>query len=105
MSRSYWHTPIKAHAGQNCSKGWRTDQNRKYRAYVRNLMSHEQYDDIEPFCNRFGNEWDSPRDGKSWCGDIKYRECPHNNSIWGTRFYCEKGNHYCYLYYNELMRK
>jgi len=105
MSRSYWHTPIKAHAGQNCSKGWRSAQNRKYRAYTRNLMAHERYDDIDPFCNKFGNEWDSPRDGKSWCGDIKYRKCPYASYLWSVGIYCETGNHHCYKYYNELMRK
>ena len=102
MTRSYWHTPIKAFAGQNSSKQWRSAQNRRYRSYCKNLMRHNNYE-LPDYCNMFGNEWDSPRDGKGWVGDYKYYKCPYicNNGF----VYCTKDSHHCYKYYNEMMRK
>lgn len=106
MSRSYWKTPIKANCGQNCSKQWRSKENRKYRAYAKNLMRHELYDNIDPYCNRFGNKWDSPGDGKSWCGNIKYRKCPYIRYMFhGVGVGCTDTVHFCHRYYDELMRK
>lgn len=105
MSRSYWHTPIKAWCGKNCSKQWRSDQNRKYRAYVHNMMAHEKYDYIEPYKGRFGNEWNSPRDGKVWIGNMKYRKCPYYLACYDFRICCIKDRHHCYKYFEEEMRK
>ena len=104
MTRSYWHTPIKAFGGQNCSKGWRSKQNRKYRAYVNNELRHERYE-MSQYKGKFGNEWDSPRDGKGWCGEYKYIPCPHILRRWGYSTGCNGKHHHCYLYYKELMRK
>ena len=66
MSRSRKHTPIMSWAICRSCKQWRTQENQLYRAYVRDMMAHELYDDIQGFCGKFGNEWDSPRDGKVW---------------------------------------
>lgn len=104
MSRSYWHTPIKANAGQNCSKEWRSKQNRKYRAYCKNRMRHEEYE-LPSYTCSFGNEWDSPRDGRNWCGESKYKQCPVLERIFGYWRGCDKRGHRCYKYYKELMRK
>lgn len=75
MSRSRFKIPIMGIAGRVSCKLWRSKQNRKYRAYTNNLIRHHKYDDILAYKGRFGNEWDSPRDGKQWLGDWKNKKC------------------------------
>lgn len=106
MSNSYWHTPIKAVAGQNCSKEWRSKQNRRYRHHCKQKVRTGQYE-LPNYNGYFGNEWDSPRDGKYWIGDIRHRECPFYYDMYAchTLRCSEKYGHFCYKYYNELMRK
>lgn len=112
MSRSYWKTPIMGITGHPRMKWWRSQEHRRYRAYVRDMIKHERYDDIQDFKGRFGNEWDSPRDGLSYFGDMKNMPC----SVWfyytaggrEIKMGCEssyRGHIHCHKYYLELMRK
>ena len=106
MSRSRWKTPIVPWCHRSSCKGWRTQENRRYRAYVRDHIAHERYDSIQGYCGRFGNEWDSPRDGKGWIGEMKYRKCPYYRYLYNGQWHgCETNIHFCSKYYWEMMRK
>lgn len=109
MSRSYYHNPFMGVTGRSSCKWWRSSENRRYRAYVKNLIRHERYDDIQDFCGRFGNEWDSPRDGRCWFGHYKNTECISRDEVlsWPGWFGCwiEMDCHYCHKEYTRLMRK
>jgi hypothetical protein len=110
MTRSRYHTPIQGVCGYKSCKAWRSGENRRYRAYVNNLMRHEQYDSIQGYCGKFGNEWDSPRDGKMYFGHMKNRPCGTVVYFISVYFTCREKNwgidHYnCHKYYLELMRK
>lgn len=112
MSRSYYHTPIMGVTGRPSCKSWRTQQNRRYRAYWKNLMRHGKYDDIQDYKGKFGNEWDSPRDGRTYFGEMKYRECieeEYDAWIWtyDGNYKCvpNRNLHFCYEAYLTYMRK
>lgn len=114
MSRSRRYTPIMGIAGgrsRSC-KSWRSKENRRYRKYIRNRMSCRYIDPLEswdllPYKNKWGNEWDSPRDGKQYFGDAAFVECPREFiSIFGTIMKCDLGIHFgCKVDYNVWMRK
>lgn len=109
MARSYKYTPIGGVTGSNSCKKWRSQENRRYRAYYKNLVRHGKYDDIQGYCGRFGNEWDSPRDGKTRIFQYKYWSCGQYwwYSPYGERrFFCKDGDHWhCNEYYKQFMRK
>jgi hypothetical protein len=110
MSRSYWKTPISGVCRTSTScKEWRAKENGRYRSYVRDEIHHQRYHMIQDYRGKFGNEWDSPRDGKSWFGHIKWRKCPYGKywSIYRREWhtYCNNDDHLCYKYYAKLMRK
>jgi len=109
MSRSRLKTPIVGWGGNNSCKAWRTSENRRYRCYVRGEMVHERYDDIQAFEGGFGNEWDSPRDGKGWSVWGKDKPCGEHKSLFGYYVWkcCpETGEHYgCHVSYTQQMRK
>jgi hypothetical protein len=73
------------------------------------MIAHERYDDIQGFCGKFGNEWDSPRDGKYWYDNGKGKPC--NSTIWFSRWgiivpTCDVDSHYkCDVEYKKQMRK
>ncbi len=65
MSRSYKHNPG---GGWTSSLGqieFRKQENRAKRHKVKQLLNTEQYNKM-PHEKEFGNEWDSPRDGKQY---------------------------------------
>lgn len=113
MTRSVMHTPIISWCGHHSCKVWRTQENRRYRAYAKNLMRHAQYDSIQGYCGKFGNEWDSPRDGKYWYTRGKGKKC--NTTIWYSSYLtgilgiiptCENGDHWsCDIAYKKQMRR
>jgi hypothetical protein len=113
MSRSYYHNPFMGITGRSSCKWWRSSENRRYRAYAKNLIRHERYDDIQDFCGRFGNEWSSPRDGIQYFGGMKHRECismddlePFTWRWWlSERCWVEKNIHFCHKEYTRLLRK
>lgn len=84
-------------------------------------MRHQRYDDIQEYCGNFGNEWDSPRDGKTHFFDMKYWECGEKkwSGLW-NRWHrlpqdasdasismCASWQdyHYCIIEYRKLLRK
>jgi len=111
MSRSHKHTPICGIAQCHSRKKWLTAQNQRYRTYVRDQIRHENYDDIQGFCGRFANEWDSPRDGKQYFGHMKHQPCYDNHieKVHGFEilYNCTKHKHEysCQGYYKKLLRK
>lgn len=108
MSRSYRRTPIGGITGCNSAKAWRSQENRRYRAYVRDLMRHQKYDSIQGYGGRFGNEWSGPRDGKTHWFDLKNKPC-NTKPYFLYGFVCQgclNGEHRdCHIYYKKLMRK
>lgn len=109
MSRSYWHTPIRGWCGNGGCKEWRTQENRRYRSYVKTKLrtNIDNWDNLQKYAGKYGNEWDSPRDGKGWVGDSKWRPCPHAYWWHGLmRMFCHDGKHFrCINHYKEMMRK
>lgn len=113
MSRSYYHTPIMGVTGHPSCKKWRQQENQRYRRYAKVLTHKGLYDSISPYKGRWANEWDSPRDGKTYFGHMKYRECVDIYTLGEYPYYkypllgcfIDKDIHFCYKYYNELMRK
>ncbi len=99
--------------GRPSCKQWRSVENRRYRAYAKNLMRHERYDDIQVYKGRFGNEWSSPRDGWTYFGHYKNQPCVDRGNYPGWRWWSwlhggcwlEKNVHFCHKAYKELMRK
>lgn len=111
MSRSRKHTPVISWCGTRSCKAWRTQENGRYRAYAKNLVAHERYDDIQDFKGRFGNEWDSPRDGKYWYTAGKGKPCGTDTvySSWISGVFtptCKGNDHWrCHKAYLKQMRK
>lgn len=115
MSRSRYRNPFMGVTGRSSCKAWRTQENRRYRAYAKNEMRHGRYDNIQGFCGNFGNEWASPRDGRVYFGDYKGVPCidktQHPEWRWWSwindRYGCwvEKDVHFCHKAYLELLRK
>ncbi len=77
-------------------------------------MHHGRFDTLPGYYGRFGNEWDSPRDGKCWFGEYKWISCPHVKWYGVYPIGCGTvvqrngkvtNDHHCYKYYAELMRK
>lgn len=67
MSRSKKKTPIMGMTSGGGQKRFKQDAHRSERAKVKILLSTEQYDSL-PDPKTYGNEWDSPRDGKQYFG-------------------------------------
>lgn len=65
MSKSFRHTPITSVCG-NSNKPFKRYENRRARRKTKHLII--QGADIYPIKHDYGNEWDSPRDGKMYCG-------------------------------------
>ena len=73
MSRSFRKTPIMGISGGNsCQKYFKKQEHSRERTLV-----HQQLNKLDcdlPSPKQFGNEWDSPRDGKMWFGNCKYKQ-------------------------------
>lgn len=102
MSRSYKKTPISGITGAISNKPFKKQEHRRERRAV-NCMLHTGKE-VMPHPKKYGNEWSSPRDGKSWFGDLRFAN---------SRTICKIISHELYLkalienklYYIELMRK
>lgn len=113
MSRSYYHTPRMGITGRRSCKKWRQQENQRYRKYVKGLLIKEKYDDIVAYKGKWGNEWDSPRDGKFYFGHYKNVPCipvlPHEITFYWSgrpvRCSVEKNYHWCHKEYKRMMRK
>lgn len=109
MSRSYRKTPIIGTGGQTRMKWWKRKEHKRYRAYVRDKLNKGHYETIQRFKGQFGNEWDSPRDGKMWFGELKGAACTHSGDpgkYWIAGAGCAEGRHiWCNFEYRRLMRK
>ena len=64
MSRSYKKTPIGGWGSTTAQKKFKQQEHRRERAAIRSSILN----DILPHPKQFGNEWNSPRDGKGWFG-------------------------------------
>jgi len=58
--------------GSTPQKKFKKQEHQRERTAVRCLINSEEYENI-PSQKKFGNEWDSPRDGKMWFGKWKER--------------------------------
>src|ERR1017187_7985541 len=65
MSRSHKKTPICGNCSTSGQKAFRSQENRSKRHRVKQLCHTGLYDKM-PHDKEYGNEWDSPRDGKHW---------------------------------------
>lgn len=67
MSRSKRKTPIISWAcyHRSAQKKYRSQQNRAKRRYVKVKLETQDFD-LLPHEKEYGNEWNSPRDGKNW---------------------------------------
>lgn len=70
MSRSSRKTPIMGFCSSKGQKRFKQQEHRRERRAVRVALHTGQ--EIMPHHKKYGNEWDSPRDGKYWFGYLKY---------------------------------
>jgi len=70
MSRSRRHTPISAITCCESNKPFKQQEHRRERCTVKTML-HMGYEDWQlPHPKKYGNEWASPRDGKTYFGDM-----------------------------------
>jgi len=108
MSRSYLHSPwhsvtCSGHRAGN-QKRFRSQENRAKRRTVKlRLIAEKEM----PHEKEYGNEWASPRDGKTYFGDDKNRPCAgYFTPILGWVNWCEIGYHICcHEAYKRMLRK
>lgn len=111
MSRSRRHTPICAYTCCESNKKFKIYEHQRERATVKKSLivalrkgTEEEY--LGPHPKKYGNEWASPRDGKGYFGEMKYRPCPYISRIYKMNMCEGRGGHYnCRVYYKQLMRK
>lgn len=68
MSRSRKKTPIISHTKADSDKPFKVQEHKRERRTVKHHLTKDQdYDSmVLPDQERFGNEWNAPKDGKSW---------------------------------------
>lgn len=93
MSRSIRHTPIISYHGYRSNKWFRHSENKAKRCRVKQQLHVGDYEDL-PHDKEYGNEWDSPRDGKCWVGDMPYTKCYYcrHKAWWHHIGYSWRGN-------------
>lgn len=103
MSRSRRHTPIHAVTGCESNKPFKQQEHRRERATVKTMLRMGYEDWQLPHPKKYGNEWASPRDGKTYIGD-----CNRESYILGW-LGGPLGHHWTYSevkqIYNKGMRK
>jgi len=73
MSRSYRKTPVFGNTSAESDKPGRTKDHRRYRHYYKDMIRHENYDDIEP--PNFKEEpWGWPKDGRHYWHDATEKD-------------------------------
>lgn len=65
MSRSYKKNPCGGITTSMSDKPGKKIDHRRYRHYYKEMIRHENYDDIEPPEYK-ENPWNWPKDGKQW---------------------------------------
>lgn len=88
MTNSYKKTPIVSVASCSSNKKFKEFEHRKERKKIKMILviqnvlgKLEEVQELLPHPKQYGNEWDSPRDGKLYFGDWK------NNHIGDYRHY------------------
>lgn len=68
MSRSRKNTPIVGHTKAESDKPFKVKEHRRERRVVKqDLTSTDDYDNLAlPDKKQYGNDWESPKDGKRW---------------------------------------
>lgn len=68
MSRSRKKTPIISHTTADSDKPFKVQEHKRERRTVKHHLTKDQdYDSmVLPDKERFGNEWNAPKDGKCW---------------------------------------
>ncbi len=95
MGKSYKRTPISGSTSNKGQKKFRSQENRAKRRAVSRLLHTGR--EIMPHEKEYGNEWDSPRDGKHWYGEGKYL---HTNEKCLQTRHC-----WCYNDYIKSLRR
>lgn len=72
MSRSYRKTPISSWTKSLSNKIFQNIEHRRFRKACKQKLHifHTDEDLILPSTKKYGNEWDSPRDGKMYFGNL-----------------------------------
>lgn len=68
MSRSRKKTPIISHTKADSDKPFKVQEHKRERRVVKHILTSAVDHDsmVLPDQERFGNEWNAPKDGKSW---------------------------------------
>jgi len=69
MSKSYRYTPITSNTTTRSNKLFKRYENRRARRKTKVLIITGA--EIFPIKHSYGNEWNSPRDGKMYIGNLK----------------------------------
>ena len=112
MSRSYKKTPIEGITYARSNKKFKQQGHRRERSTVKNYLRPHLAEDLYiqiPDTRNYGNEWASPRDGKTYFGHMKYYDCIDSlQAQWTFRcmWRCADDWHaFCNKAYEEAMRK
>jgi hypothetical protein len=92
MSRSKKHTPVCSNTSSEHQKEYRTQENKAKRHRVNEILNHlsEVNNEIHQYLvatrlpddKAYGNEWDSPRDGKHWLTKDLWKEQGYRYNRW-----------------------
>lgn len=80
MGKSYKHTPIGSVTAKRAGvmKKWKLKSRKALRRFVNTVLHLQEWIKV-PHPKEYGNEWDSPRDGKSWYGYLEPHEITKEN--------------------------
>ena len=70
MARSRKKTPITANTCSESAKKFKVLEHRRERRKARQALQNAPEEVFPPHPKEYGNEWDSPRDGKHWFGNL-----------------------------------
>lgn len=101
MSRSKKKTPITGITYSKSNKRFKQNEHRRERRAV-NILLHTGKE-IMPPLKKYGNEWASPRDGKTYFGDMKCGIRTYSSYV--TYELLEKDREQNIEYYKQEMRK
>lgn len=101
MSHSYKHTPIFSVCVCRSAKRFKQQENRRRRHKENQILQSYKEATIRldylrtikkdmPHYKEYGNEWSSPRDGRSWYDDPRCTVCKYGHHWLGTISYYHK---------------
>ena len=70
MSRSRRKTPICGWSTAVSNKPFKIQENRRHRRTSKQILKKHEDDTLLHHHRKYGDEWDSPRDGKQYFGDM-----------------------------------